>query len=70
MIEAPPEGPQQQPRAIQFPIIQVNNIDKNAAMRSLPESSTTTKVSFSKYNPSARIVEMDEEEFVTDVDMM
>ncbi|KAI8643191.1 hypothetical protein BD408DRAFT_415411 [Parasitella parasitica] len=60
MIEAPPDDsqlqpqPQPQPRAIRFPIIQVSNVDTN--------SSSVTKSSFSKYNTSARIVEIDEEE--------
>ncbi|OAD02151.1 GATA-type zinc finger transcription factor [Mucor lusitanicus CBS 277.49] len=65
MIEAPPDGPRPQPRAIQFPIIQVNssnNPDNNTSMRSLPAPSLITKSSFSKYSTSARIEEVDEEE--------
>lgn len=66
LVEAPPDGPQQQPRAIQFPIIQVNNTNnntgKNETIRSLPGPSAITKSSFSKYSTSARIVEIGEEE--------
>lgn len=57
LVEAPPDGPQQQPRAIQFPIIQVNNTNnntgKNETIRSLPGPSAITKSSFSKYSTSA-----------------
>ena len=72
VIEAPPDGPQA--RAIQFPIIQVNNnnnSDNNTVMRSLQAASLVTKSSFSKYSTSARIEEVDEEEeaqFAADMD--
>ncbi|GAN03346.1 hypothetical protein MAM1_0039d02799 [Mucor ambiguus] len=77
LIEAPPEGPQPQARAIQFPIIQVNNnndssSNKNAAMRFLPAPALISKSSFSKYSTSARIEEVDEEEeerLAADMDM-
>ncbi|CAO3611978.1 unnamed protein product [Mucor fragilis] len=74
MIEAPPDGPRSQMKAIQFPIIQVNNNNSsgsNTAMRSLPAASSVTKSLFSKYSTSARIEEVDEEEetrFVADMD--
>ncbi|CEP11653.1 hypothetical protein [Parasitella parasitica] len=54
MLEAPPDGPRPQTRAIQFPIIQVSNTDTN--------TTTITKSSFSKYSTSARIAEVNEEE--------
>ncbi|KAK4509729.1 uncharacterized protein ATC70_007031 [Mucor velutinosus] len=76
MIESPPDGPRPQARAIQFPIIQVNNNNSNSdnstATPSLPAPALVTKSSFSKYSTSARIEEVDEEEeerFATDMDM-
>ncbi|KAL9546814.1 hypothetical protein MBANPS3_006485 [Mucor bainieri] len=72
MLEAPPEGPRPQARAIQFPIIQVNSGDNTTAVRSLPAQALISKSSFSKYSTSARIEEVDEEEeerFVAGMDM-